>query len=100
MARLPLLSEQQILDALDELPGWEHEGETLTKRYRFPTFLAGIDFVREVAELAEAMNHHPDITIRFHLITFTLTTHGSKGITENDVALARAIEQASIGKAK
>lgn len=100
MARLPLLTDREIEDALRELPGWEREDRTLTKRYRFPSFMDGIEFVREVANIAEEMNHHPDITIRFHLVTFTLTTHGSQGITENDVRLARAIEEASRGKAK
>ena len=60
--------------------------------YNFATFPAGIDWIRRVADLAESMNHHPDIDIRYTKITATLSTHDSGGITTKDIALAKGID--------
>lgn len=47
-----------------------------------------------VAEAAEAMNHHPDIDIRWRTLTFTLATHSAGGVTDLDLQLAARIDQA------
>jgi 4a-hydroxytetrahydrobiopterin dehydratase len=46
-----------------------------------------------VADVAESMDHHPDIDIRHTRLTFTLSTHDAGGITSNDLILAREIER-------
>ena len=61
-------------------------------RSSFPSFLAGIDAVRRVAEHAEAQDHHPDIDIRWRTVTFALVTHSAGGITQNDIEMARDID--------
>jgi 4a-hydroxytetrahydrobiopterin dehydratase len=49
--------------------------------------------VNRVGEVAEAMNHHPDIDLRWNTVTLRLTTHSAGGtITEKDRALAAAID--------
>ncbi len=88
-----LLSDIGIQRELGALPGWSRRGDSLTKTYRFPTFPSGITFVTRVADLAESMNHHPDIDIRHTRLTFTLSTHDAGGITTNDLSLAREIER-------
>jgi 4a-hydroxytetrahydrobiopterin dehydratase len=87
------LSDIGIQRELGALPGWSRRGHSLTKTYRFPTFPAGITFVTRVADVAESMDHHPDIDIRHTRLTFTLSTHDAGGITMNDLALAREIER-------
>ncbi|BBX95472.1 putative pterin-4-alpha-carbinolamine dehydratase [Mycobacterium lacus] len=77
--------------ALPELNGWERAGGILRRKIKFPTFLAGIDAVRRVAEHAEAKDHHPDIDIRWRTVTFMLVTHAVGGITQNDIDMARDI---------
>jgi 4a-hydroxytetrahydrobiopterin dehydratase len=52
-----------------------------------------MEFVNQVAEEAESVNHHPDIDIRYNKVTLALTTHDSGGITQNDVDLAVAADQ-------
>ena len=86
------LSDLEIQRARGSLPGWSRRGDVLTKAFTFPTFAEGIAFVQRVATAADAMNHHPDIDIRYTKVLFTLSTHDAGGITENDLALARAIE--------
>ncbi|GAA5088443.1 4a-hydroxytetrahydrobiopterin dehydratase [Nocardia iowensis] len=89
----PLLTETELAEALATLPDWTRDGDVLTRTVQAPTFLAGIELVRQVAEAAEAANHHPDIDIRWRKVTFALSTHDSGGLTALDVELARKIDQ-------
>jgi len=90
------LSDIGIQRELGALPGWSRRGAALTRTYRFPTFPSGITFVTRVADVAESMDHHPDIDIRHTRITFTLSTHDAGGITTSDVALAKEIERLAV----
>ena len=89
------LSDLEIRRALASLPGWSRKGEALNKTYSFARFADGIRFVNQVAEVADAMNHHPDIDIRYTNVTFSLSSHDAGGITQRDLDLAKAIEQAA-----
>ena len=89
------LSDLEIRRALGALPGWSRKGDAVAKTYSFARFADGIRFVDQVAELADSMNHHPDIDVRYTNITFTLSTHDAGGITQHDLDLAKAIEQAA-----
>ncbi|MFI1911750.1 4a-hydroxytetrahydrobiopterin dehydratase [Nocardia sp. NPDC020380] len=88
-----LLSEEEIAKALTDLPEWTRTGDSISRTVQAPSFLAGIELVRKVAEAAEAADHHPDIDIRWRRITFTLSTHSAGGLTGLDAALAREIDR-------
>ncbi|MFP5353897.1 MAG: 4a-hydroxytetrahydrobiopterin dehydratase [Gemmatimonadota bacterium] len=92
MPATPPLSDIEIQRELGSLPGWGRRGNALVKTYTFAAFPAGIDWVRRVAEVAESMNHHPDIDIRYTRVTVTLSTHDSGGVTPKDITLARRID--------
>ena len=66
------LSPEQITEKLKALPGWERKGETIAKQYTFKEFMDGIRFINRIAEIAEQMDHHPDITVNYRRITFSL----------------------------
>ena len=51
-----------------------------------------IDFVNDLAEIAEEAQHHPDITIRHTKISLKLTTHDVGGVTDLDIALAQRVD--------
>jgi len=89
------LSDLEIRRALANLPGWSRKGDALNKTYSFARFADGIRFVDQVAEVADGMNHHPDIDVRYTNITFSLSSHDAGGITQRDLDLAQAIEQAA-----
>ena len=89
------LSDLEIRWALGTLPGWVRKGDALNKTYSFARFADGIRFVDQVAEVADGMNHHPDIDVRYTNITFSLSSHDAGGITQRDLDLAKAIEQAA-----
>ena len=86
------LSDLEIQRALGSLPGWSRRGDTLVKTYAFDKFADGIAFVDRVAIAADAMDHHPDIDIRYTKVTLTLSTHDAGGITQSDLKLAEKIE--------
>jgi 4a-hydroxytetrahydrobiopterin dehydratase len=89
---MAVLSDEQVNAALSELSGWERADGALRRSIKFPSFFAGINAVRRVAEHAEAQNHHPDIDVRWRTVTFALVTHSAGGITEKDVAMAHDID--------
>ena len=77
-----------------DTPGWESVDDTkITRQFKFKDFVAAIDFINKVADLAESEGHHPDIHISYNKVTLELTTHAAKGLTENDFILAVKINQ-------
>jgi 4a-hydroxytetrahydrobiopterin dehydratase len=86
------LSEEQIKEKLKALPGWEYKNNAISKTFKFKEFLHGIEFVQKVAEMAEAADHHPDITINYTRVTFSCSTHDAGGVTDKDFKLAQNIE--------
>ena len=91
MATLP----QDEIDAAlaGDLSAWHQDGNAITREVHASSFLEGITLVQHVAEAAEAMNHHPDIDVRYTTLTFTLSTHSEGGITAKDLDLAGRIDQ-------
>ena len=88
-----LLDEDEIDALLRDLPGWEREGEAITKRFDRRDFAGSVEFVRRIAEPAEAMNHHPDLAIAWNEVRVSLSTHSAGGLTARDFELARRIDQ-------
>lgn len=85
------LSEVQIALHLKNLPQWEVDRHVLTKTFTFASFKDAIQFVNDIAELAESANHHPDLFIAYKKVTVSLTTHDEGGITGKDFLLAEQI---------
>src|SRR5689334_25268803 len=89
------LSDLEIQRALGGLAGWSRRGDALVKAYTFARFGEGISFVVRVAKIADEMDHHPDIDIRYTKVTMSLSTHDAGGITQRDLELAQKIESAA-----
>ena len=89
------LSDLEIQRALGGLAGWSRRGDALVKTYTFARFGEGIAFVGRVANVADEMDHHPDIDIRYTKVTMSLSTHDVGGITKSDLELAQKIESAA-----
>ena len=91
-----LLTDDQIDAAIrDHLPEWKVNDNALVRSVKKDSFLDGIRLVATVAQLAESMNHHPDIDIRYTTITFRVSSHEAGGITDDDLVLARHIDTAA-----
>jgi 4a-hydroxytetrahydrobiopterin dehydratase len=92
-----LLDDEGIAAALDKLSGWQRDGDAIVRTAKLPSFPAAIEAVREVADIAEARNHHPDIDIRWRTVTFRCSTHSKGGITDLDIELAEQIDRVLAG---
>jgi 4a-hydroxytetrahydrobiopterin dehydratase len=90
-----LLSDSELEKALAGLDGWDGDTSGIRRSVKAPSFADGIRLVDKVAEVAESLDHHPDIDIRWTTITFACASHSDGGVTEADVTLARRIDEAA-----
>jgi 4a-hydroxytetrahydrobiopterin dehydratase len=89
-----MLDDAAIDAALQGLPEWSREGDTLVRTYKRRDWTDAVALVNAVAPEAERRQHHPDVCItEYRLVTFRLTTHSKGGITNRDVDLATWIEE-------
>lgn len=81
--------------ALAELKEWrEAEGrDAIQKKFVFKNFNQAFAFMTRVALLAEKMDHHPEWFNVYKTVDVTLATHTANGVTERDIALAKAMDQ-------
>lgn len=77
------------------LPGWAVDQDgMLTKTYPRANFMDGFAFIAQIAQLAEAAGHHPDILLTYPRVKVSLITHDAgDALTDADFALADAIEK-------
>ena len=87
-----LLNEDEVTSALSKLNGWQADNNKLTKKLSFANFAESLAFVNRVGEIAEAADHHPDITFGWGYAEISTTTHDRGGITDVDIALASKID--------
>jgi 4a-hydroxytetrahydrobiopterin dehydratase len=83
--------------AMGELKGWSYDGtqESIGKSFKFADFAAAFGFMAQVALRAEKAGHHPDWSNSYNRVTIALSTHDAGGVTERDIALAKAIDAIS-----
>ncbi|MFJ7913156.1 4a-hydroxytetrahydrobiopterin dehydratase [Kitasatospora sp. NPDC096204] len=94
MSNRARLNEDEITAALVALPQWTREGDSISRTADAPDFPAAIRVVVAVAEQAEALDHHPDIDVRWRTLRFVLSTHSAGGLTGLDFSLAARIDEA------
>jgi 4a-hydroxytetrahydrobiopterin dehydratase len=90
-----VLSDAEIQQALTHLPGWKRNGKVIERLYQFDDFIKAMGFVNQIAEAAEAVNHHPDIFISYNKVTLSLISHDSGGVTQRDIKMASRINELS-----
>ena len=87
------LSPDQIEEVLQTTPGWTMREGKLTREWTFKDFVQAMEFVNQLAALAEAAGHHPDIDIRYNRVRLGLVSHDAGGITQRDANMAKQINQ-------
>ncbi len=88
---MAVLTEKQIIAELNAAKDWERTGNEIRRTVVCEDFVRAMGFVQSVALLAEKMNHHPDIDIRWNKVILALSTHSAGGLTEKDFELAKQI---------
>ena len=87
------LSDADITQKLSDLSGWERDGGSITKTWKVKGFSDALLLANAIGHLANSKNHHPDLEIfGYNNLKVTITTHSEDAITDNDFALAQAIE--------
>ncbi len=87
---VPPLKGEELAKFTRELDGqWKLvDGRQLEKEYKFENFRDALRFTNKVGELAEAVNHHPDIYLAWGKVKLQIWTHKINGLTESDFVLA------------
>lgn len=92
-----LLNPDALQTNLNELEDWHGDTDAIHKTYQFADFAAAIAFVNLAASVAERLNHHPDIDVRWNKVTMRITSHSQGGVTEACVELARDLDAVATG---
>ena len=95
MERKKLTSEEAVLMAA-ETNGWSLEKDALYKKFEFANFANSLAFVNKVGAIAEAADHHPDITFGWGYAELRTTTHDRGGLTDVDFALVKQIDEIAL----
>lgn len=90
-----MLSDDDVRNSIAELneSSWELKDGKLVKSFQFPSFIKAIDYVNEIAILAERLDHHPIITINWKTVKLSLKSFDIDAITNRDIVLAKEINK-------
>jgi 4a-hydroxytetrahydrobiopterin dehydratase len=86
-------NDEALARALQELPGWQREGDSIWRTYQFDDFASATLFVGRVADATAAAGHQPDIAIRGGRVTLELAPRTGTTLTADDLAVASRIQQ-------
>lgn len=95
---VPPLKGNAIGALLEELGGSWHvvDEHHLENEFRFKNFREALEFANRVGELAERVNHHPDLHIGWGRVKVTVFTHKIDGLTETDFVFAAKTDELSL----
>lgn len=88
------LTLEETSDLLMQVPGWvlSPDADMISREFKFASFPNAIDFVSDIAKIAEHEGHHPDMHISYDTVRVDISTHSIKALTENDFILAAKID--------
>ncbi len=92
MPRPPRLSAADVSAALTGLPLWSGDVGGLRRTVELPSFRDAVAVIVAVADVAEELDHHPDIDLRWRTLHFSLVSHSAGGVSDLDLQLARRID--------
>lgn len=92
MPRPPRLSPDEIAAALPGLPQWSGNGDGLHRTVGLPSFQDAVAAIVAIAAVAEDLDHHPDIDLRWRTLHLHLVSHSAGGVSDLDLQLARRID--------
>ena len=88
---MDLLTDEQISASLPQ--GWAGDATGLHRAYVYADFAEALAAVNRIGAVAESLDHHPDIDIRWNRVALALVTHSAGGVTTADLELARRIAE-------
>ncbi|MGP3756218.1 4a-hydroxytetrahydrobiopterin dehydratase [Streptomyces sp. IBSNAI001] len=92
------LSADDIEAGLRELPGWQLDGDRITRTYRLPNHFAAAGLTVHVAQIQDELDHHSDLTLGYNTVALAVNSHDAGGaVTRKDLALAARVEAIAAG---
>ncbi len=88
--RIPTPEIDATIEAIGD---WLRAGDRIKAEFEFDSFVTAFDFMTEVADMAERLNHHPEWFNVYNKVSIELTTHDLGGITDLDLEFAGSISQ-------
>jgi 4a-hydroxytetrahydrobiopterin dehydratase len=95
---MPKLNEPEIVGRMSAAKDWERLGDMLVRSWQFPSTRRALEFVGRVVELADRLDHHPDIILSYRTVRLELSTHADGGLTDGDFALAAEVDALPIDR--
>ena len=92
MPRPPRLSPTEVSAALRDLPLWSGDADGLRRSVELPSFRDAVAAIVAIADVAEELDHHPDIDLRWRTLHLALVSHSAGGVSDLDLQLARRID--------
>ena len=92
----PAYTDAQIGERLAALPGWSHQDQAIRRVYETDGWPTTLMLVNALGFVAEAADHHPDLTVSYRRVAVALSTHSAGGITGKDFELARAFDEVAL----
>ncbi len=92
MPRPPRLSPDELAAAMHGLPLWSGNSDGIRRTVDLPSFREAVDAIVAIADVAEDIDHHPDIDLRWRTLHLAVVTHSAGGVTALDLDLARRID--------
>lgn len=76
-----------------QLPkNWIQQDDSLILKIKCQDFKRALALVNSVGDIAESLNHHPDLQLQnYNEVTVTTTTHSEGKLTDKDYQLANEI---------
>ena len=86
------LSSDEVAAALSGLPLWSGDADGLRRTVDLLSSPDAVAAIVRIGFLAEQMDHHPDVDLRWRRLHLTLVSHSAGGVSELDLELARRID--------
>jgi len=86
------LSEVNIEKKMLQFPDWDYYDDAIHSEFEFENFKDCFSAMSRIAFECEALNHHPNWSNVYNVLTISISIHDAGGVTEKDFKLAEAIE--------
>jgi 4a-hydroxytetrahydrobiopterin dehydratase len=86
------LTPDELVEALVDLPRWDGDVHGLRRSVELPTFRDAVSAIVAIADVAEELDHHPDVDLRWRTVHLAVVTHSAGAVTPMDLQLAKRID--------
>jgi len=86
------LTPDELVEALVDLPRWSGDVTGLRRTVELPTFRDAVAAIVAIGDVAEELDHHPDIDLRWRTLHLAVVTHSAGSVTPMDLRLAARID--------